>query len=85
MTRVNRSALAIMGCRSAEQVVGRNLCEVVASPLNGHLYHVFREMLESKTPQCLLQTEWRRAVATNGSQGQGCTPYKEDEERAGGT
>ena len=49
ITKANRAALRIMGYRSLDQAVGKQITEVITSPLNNHLYLVFKEMIESKT------------------------------------
>ena len=47
--KVNRSALSMLGLRTQDQVLGKHVTEVITSA-NNHLFAVFKELVESKSP-----------------------------------
>lgn len=47
--KVNRSALSMIGVKSADVVLGKHVTEVISGPLNNHLFNCFKEMVETKT------------------------------------
>lgn len=49
VSKLNRPAIQMLGLRTTEQVLGKHVAEVI-SPSNGHLFNIYKEMIESKAP-----------------------------------